>query len=833
MPLLPIDALLPELCLALHQHSRCILQASPGAGKTTRVPPALLEQPWLGGQKILMLEPRRIAARSAASFMARERGEKPGDTLGYRSRLDTCIGPNTRIEVVTEGILTRMLQSDPALDGIGCVIFDEFHERNLQADLGLALLLQSQQLLRDDLRILIMSATLEQQPLIELLGQGTPVISSQGRSFPVQTHYLGSSATRFDPEQVASAIVQALQADDGSLLCFLPGSGEIHRTLQTLKNRSLPDSIELIPLYGGLSPQQQDRAIAPCSPDQRKVVLATAIAETSLTIEGISTVVDCGLMRLPRFDPRSGMSRLATLPVSAASAEQRRGRAGRLGPGQCYRLWSETRQQQLSPHSPAEIVQADLAPLVLELATWGSSADELSWLDPPPPVHLNQARELLQQLGALDSEAAITATGKQLAKLGTHPRLGILMLEAKRLGLGRLGCQIAALLSEPDLLSSQSRGADLCDRLLHLQQGSKDPRLQRIRDSVRRWCQQLKIPQQKNQTDSFDQTGMLLAFAFPDRIGQRRGDGSRQYRLSNGKGAEFRDYDRLAEHPYLVCAELDGHSRNARIFLAAAITQEQLQQQFQARLHFRDQIGWDSSTASVRGHRECWLGKLRLQQRPLNELTPQQCIDGLIDGIRQQGLGCLPWNASSRGLQQRLAVMHRLDTQQTWPECSDGQLLETLEHWLAPYLTGCKRLTQLKQLNLTEILSSSLSWEQQQQLERQLPLSYKVPSGSQIRIDYSDPQHPVLAVRLQELFGLQQTPALLEGKLPLTLHLLSPAQRPIQVTQDLASFWDNTYALVCKDLRGRYQKHYWPDDPRAAVATRGTKKWMERQQKND
>ncbi len=834
---LPIDALLPELCQALSRHACCVLQAAPGAGKTTRVPPALLQQPWLNGQKILMLEPRRIAARSAASFMAREHGEQPGDTIGYRSRLDTQVGPNTRIEVVTEGILTRMLQADPALEGIGCVIFDEFHERNLQADLGLALLLQSQQLLRDELRILIMSATLEPQPLLELLGPDTPIISSAGRSFAVQTHYLGGSPMAFDPERVARAIEQALHGDDGSLLCFLPGSGEIHRTLQALQHRDLPSAVQLLPLYGGLPAQQQDLAIAPSSAGLRKVVLATAIAETSLTIDGISSVVDCGLMRLPRFDPRSGMTRLETQAVSAASAEQRRGRAGRLRPGRCYRLWSETRM--LIAQSPAEILSADLAPLVLELAQWGCAADELDWLDPPPPIHLQQARELLQQLGALDSAGTITASGKQLLQLGSHPRLGTLMLQGKRLGLGVLGCQIAALLSERDPLSSRQQGADLRDRLLQLQHSRKDPLLQRIRDSARRWSQQLRVGTQPLSSADIDQTGLLLAFAFPDRIAQRRGanstngsdTNSRQYLLRNGKGAEFRDYDRLCESAYLVCAELDGHARSARIFLAAAIERQPLQQQFAAQLQYRDNIGWDASTGSVRGHRECWLGQLRLQQQPLSELSEQHCIDGLLDGIRQQGLDCLPWNAASRSLQQRLELMRSIDTRQSWPELSDSALLETLEQWLAPYLSGLKRLAQLKRLNLSEILNSRLSWEQQQQLERQLPLSFKVPSGSQIRIDYSHPLQPVLAVRLQELFGLQRSPALLDGKLPMTLHLLSPAQRPIQVTQDLDSFWDTTYAQVCKDLKGRYPRHYWPDNPREAQATRGTKKGMQRQQR--
>ncbi len=840
---LPIDALLPQLAQALSQSSRCVLQAAPGAGKTTRVPPALLEADWLAGQKILMLEPRRIATRSAAQFMALERHEKPGQTIGYRSRLDSKVSSQTRIEVVTEGILTRMIQSDPALDGVGCVIFDEFHERSLQADLGLALLLQSQELLRPELRILVMSATLEQQSIVTLLGRETPVISSQGRSFAVTTHYQGGSPSPFDATRVANTVEQALDSDDASLLCFLPGTGEIHRTLQALNQRQLPTNVELIPLYGGLSPQQQDRAIAPCREGQRKVVLTTSIAETSLTIDGISTVIDAGLMRLPRFDPRSGMTRLETQIVSASSAEQRRGRAGRLRPGSCYRLWSQERQQQLSAQSPAEILHADLAPLLLELAQWGSSAEELNWLDPPPSAHLDQAHDLLRQLAAIDSRGALTHQGKQLLTLGAHPRLATMMLQAKQMGQGQLGCQLAALLSERDPLSSRSQGADLRQRLLHLHSsGSRnDPSIKRIHQSAQRWCRQLNIrPDPHPSSDTIDQAGLLLAFAFPDRIGQRRGvshtrsanSSSRQYRLSNGKGAEFRDHDRLAESDYLVCAELDGHSRSARIFLAAPVELEQLRLHFADRLITKENIGWDNTTGSVRGHQECWLGQLCLEQQPLPDLSAQQCTDGLLVGIAQQGLGCLPWSDSSRTLQQQVELMRQFDSNADWPDLSDRQLLATLDSWLAPYLTGLKRLNQLKQLHLKEILNSKLSWDQQQQLARQLPTHIKVPSGSNIRIDYSDPQQPVLAVRLQELFGWQQSPSLIEGKLPLTLHLLSPAQRPIQVTQDLASFWDNTYAQVCKDLKGRYPRHYWPDDPKNAVATRGTKKWMERQHKN-
>ncbi|RDE25046.1 ATP-dependent helicase HrpB [Motiliproteus coralliicola] len=839
MKSLPIDSALPELLQALTKHNRCLLQAAPGAGKTTRVPPSLLQQPWLGGQKILMLEPRRIAARSAAAFMALELGEKAGQTIGYRSRLDTKVSAQTRIEVVTEGILTRMLQSDPALEGVGCVIFDEFHERNLNGDIGLALLLQSQQLLRDELKILLMSATLELEPIRRLLGPDTPVISSEGRSFPVQIEHLGGNPSPFDPTRMAQAIEQALSETEQSLLAFLPGSGEIQRTLRALRQCRLPDNVESIPLYGQLSPNQQDRAINPPEPGQRKLVLATAIAETSLTLEGIDAVVDGGLMRLPRFDPRSGMTRLQTQVVSRASATQRAGRAGRLQAGRCYRLWAEERT--LVEQSPAEILHADLAPLVLELAQWGAEADELEWLDAPPPVHLAQARELLIQLGALSDSNQLTTMGEQLLKLGTHPRLGTLMLHAKQLGLGALGCQLAALLSERDPFSNQP-GADLRQRLLQLQH-SKEPAAQRIRESARRWCRQLKVSDQLdgdgngNVDAALEQCGLLLAFGFPDRIAQRRSGSTdnndqpgQHYRLRNGKGAEFRDRDPLCRHRYLVCADLDGDARSARIFLAAPLDAEELKQHFDAQIEQRQQIGWDNQTESVRGHSERWLGKLCLDRQPLAELDEQQLADGLIAGIRQRGVRALPWEPRSRQLQQQLALLRQY-LGEDWPDLSDAHLTNSLEHWLAPYLNGMRKLTELKRLNLRELLYNQLDWNQQQQLSQLLPERIQVPSGSHIRIDYSNPEQPLLAVRLQEIFGWQQTPTLLNGKLPLTLQILSPAQRPIQITQDLAGFWSGSYREVCKEMKGRYPKHFWPDDPLQAVATRQTKKRMDQQAK--
>ncbi|WP_207062960.1 ATP-dependent helicase HrpB [Motiliproteus sp. SC1-56] len=822
MTTLPIDPVFPQLLASLEGHTRCLLQAAPGAGKTTRVPLTLLEAPWLEGQKILMLEPRRIAARSAARYMAGQRNEPPGETVGYRLRLDRCVTPRTRLEVVTEGILTRMIQDDPALEGVGCVILDEFHERNLQGDLALALLLQAQSLLREDLRILVMSATLDSEPLLQLLGPETPVIHSEGRSYPVQTRYLGGRPLPFDPGRIATALSQAAAETTGDLLCFLPGQGEIRRVQQRLGAATLPADVEVRPLYGGLSVDHQDAAIAPSPSGRRKLVLATAIAETSLTIEGVTTVVDAGLMRLPRFAPRSGMTRLETRPVSQASATQRQGRAGRLQAGHCYRLWSEEYQLQLEAHTPPEIQQADLAPLALELALWGCDADELAWIDPPPAVHLAQARELLQGLEALDDQGRITDHGRALATLGTHPRLAHMMLKARTIGLGGLACDLAALLSERS--PSAGQGCDLRQQLEQLWHSSGDRALNAARQMAKRWRGRLNVASAGSDSEP---AGLLLAFAFPDRIGRQRRSGSRQYLLSNGRGAEFREPDPLCTAEFLVAADLDGQGRNARIYQAAPLSKHALEQHFAAQMERRCEIGWDDAQGTVRGRSRLYLKHLLVEERPLPELTPEQRVAGLLQGIRVRGLASLPWDRESRTLQARVELLRRHDAA-GWPDFSDMALVADLEQWLAPYLGDQRRLEGIKRLPLKSILLDRLSWEQQQTLAQAVPTHIRVPSGSNLAIDYLDAPEPTLAARIQELFGWQQSPTILNGRLPLTLHLLSPARRPIQVTRDLASFWANTYAEVCKDLKGRYPKHYWPSDPFTATATAGTKKQMDK-----
>ncbi len=831
---LPIDDKIPQLQQALSHHCCCLLQAEPGAGKTTRVPLALLQQPWLQNQKIILLEPRRIAARSAASYMAQQLKQKPGDTVGYRLRLDSKIGPNTRIEVVTEGILTRMLQDDPALEGVGCIIFDEFHERSLQADLGLALTLQCQQLFREDLRILIMSATLEQQALLPLLGPDLAVVQCPGRSFEVKTHYLGGDLFRFNADKMSQALITAIDQHTGSLLAFFPGAGEIRRVQQALARQTLPDNLDIIPLYGALGPEQQDRAMALPPPGQRKLVLATDIAESSLTIDGVNVVIDCGLTRKPRFDPNSGMSKLITHRISLASATQRQGRAGRQQLGHCYRLWHQSQEIGFEGYGAAEILHADLAPIALELAQWGSDETELNWINTPPAAHLQQARTLLQQLGALDADNVITKMGQAMVKLGSHPRLSHMMLKAKKLGQGALACDLAALLGEKDLLANSGpRPADVRLRLeqFYSLRGSRKASalIHRIQQTSQRWQRQLKISD--SSTDS-DQAGLLLCFAFPDRIAQRRGPSSQHYRLRNGRGATFFDRDALASHEYLAIADLDGKQADARIYQAAPIDLKLLQKNFPDQIKDRTEISWDDNSGSVRARQKSYLGKLIINDQPIKHPAAEQISAGLLAGIRHKGLDSLPWNNKARSLQARTLVVKRYLLDTDWPDLSDQALTDTLEQWLSPYIEGFRKLDQLKQLDLYSLLQNLLTWEQQQQLQQWLPSHFKVPSGSNISIDYSSRDEPQLSVRIQELFGLQQTPALMQGKLPLTIELLSPARRPIQITKDLISFWSNTYPEVCKDLKGRYPRHYWPDDPYQAEATRGTKKQMKRNPKS-
>ncbi|MUT67042.1 ATP-dependent helicase HrpB [Paenibacillus sp. NEAU-GSW1] len=828
---LPIDEVLPELLDILGERAAAVLIAEPGAGKTTRVPLALLDQPWLEGRKIVMLEPRRLAARSAAKFMASALGEQVGDSVGYRVRLDTKVSARTRIEVVTEGVLTRMLQEDPALEQIGAVLFDEFHERHLHGDLGLALCLQTQSLLRDDLRIVVMSATLAAEPVSELLG-GAPVISSKGRTYPVDSIYRDSRVTGRFEEEMAKTIAFALRNNEGDVLAFLPGVGEIRRTASFLAQMQIGGAgsgmaVRVVELHGSMPLEAQDAAIAPCKQGERKVVLATSIAESSLTVEGVRIVVDGGLMRVPYFSPRTGMTRLETVPVSQASADQRRGRAGRLAPGVCYRLWTEQEQHYLPVQAAPEIAAADLAPLALELAVWGiPHPSELSWLDEPPQAAFSQATELLRMLHALDGAGKPTEWGKRIAKLGLHPRLGYMLLRAQQLGLTREACTLAALLSERDLLP-QERSVDIKLRVdaLHGAGAAVDRgAAQRIGAQAAQWLRLLEaeagaaMPPQPYQGEPY---GLLLAFAYPDRIAQRRGDG--RYLLANGRGAALPELQPLSRAAYLAAAEIeDAAGSESRIRLAALLEPDELIRSAGDQAEEADTVEWDAASQSVKARHRLRLGAIIIKETPLQQPDPELVARALIQGIRQSGgLSLLPLSKAASQLLARMRLMSGRGGD--WPDVSEASQLATLEEWLLPHIIGMKSKGDLQRLQMIGILESMLSWQQRQQLDQEVPTHIAVPSGSRIPVDYSDPEAPFIAVRLQELFGLRETPRLAGGTLPLTIHLLSPSQRPVQVTRDLSSFWSNAYFEVKKDLKGRYPKHYWPDDPYAAQPTNRAK----------
>ncbi len=821
---LPIDDVLPGLRKALVISLRAVLQAPPGSGKTTCVPLALLAEPWLKGGRIIMLEPRRLAARAACRRMSAMLGQEVGGTVGYRIRRETQVGPATRIEVVTEGILTRMLQSDPALEGVGLIIFDEFHERSLNADLGLALCLDAQQALREDLRVLVMSATMDSDAVSRLLGDA-PVLSGQGKLFDVVTRYRSSVLRLKVAEEVAATIVQALGSDRGSLLAFLPGEAEIRRTAGLLAQLNLPPDIAVLPLYGNLPREDQDRAIAPAPHGSRKVVLATSIAETSLTIEGVSIIVDSGLMRLPRFDARSAMTRLVTAPVTRASADQRRGRAGRTGPGICYRLWTEHQHGQLQEYNPPEIRSADLASFALELALWGETdINRLSWLDPPPAGALAQARVLLQELDALDSQYRITEHGRRMAALPVHPRLGHMLVAGAQMGLGRQACLLAALLSERDILrfAPGMKDADLRLRLEVLMDARSsiagctvERQLARqIRQQAADLQRLLQIPDGRI---SLEATGSLLAHAYPDRIAMRRGLDA-GYLLAGGRGAQFDNYEPLSAQEFLVAAHLDGGLRSARIFLAAAYSRVELEEQFPEHVIQEDFVVWDHATRSVLARTRRRFGSLVLDDRPLHKPDPEKIARALLEGIAEEGLHLLSWNRELRAWQERVLFLRRVLPEEEWPDVSDAALAGALELWLLPFLQGMNRAEHLQRLHLKEALYGLLPWRAQKRLDELAPTHLEVPSGSRIALDYSG-QEPVLAVRLQELFGLKETPRIAAGRTAVMLHLLSPAMRPMQVTRDLANFWAVTYFEVRRELLPRYPKHYWPENPLAAQPT--------------
>ncbi|WP_010222931.1 ATP-dependent helicase HrpB [Pseudomonas donghuensis] len=834
MKSLPIDAVLPALREALGQRHEAVLEAPPGAGKTTRVPLALLDEPWLAGQRILMLEPRRLAARAAAERLASELGEQVGQTVGYRIRLDSKVGPNTRIEVVTEGILTRRLQADPALDGVGLLIFDEFHERSLDADLALALSLNGRELLRDEppLKILLMSATLEGERLSSLLDDA-PVVSSEGRMYPVDVRWgRPFQPGEFIEPRVVDTVLQAITDESGSVLVFLPGQAEIRRVNQALQD-ALGErrDILLCPLHGELDLNAQRAAIDTPPAGLRKVVLATNIAETSLTIDGVRVVVDAGLARVPRFDPGSGMTRLDTQRISRASATQRAGRAGRLEPGVCYRLWSEAQHEQLAAYGAAEILQADLAGLALQLSRWGVAPEQLRWLDQPPAAAYGQALDLLQRLGAFkaDSQDSLSIHGQAMAELPAHPRIAHLLLRGQDLGLVDRACDVAALLGERDIL--RGGGADLHNRLALLSGETRAAKggqggVQRARQLARQYRGYLrgKATSAVADPDHSRWLGALLALAYPDRVAQQRRAGGAEYRLANGRAALFGEADALMKHPWLVIADLGSRQgqREERIYLAADFDPALFDGVLAEQVRSLDILDWDERENVLRAERQRKVGELVLSREPLTGLDEDARARALLELVRRKGLELLSWTPELRQWQARVALLRQLDLatqgESQWPDLSDAALLASLGDWLQPYLGKVTRLSHFAQLDLSSILRNLLPWPLPQRLDEWAPVHLSVPSGSNIRLDYSETP-PILAVRLQELFGLAETPRIAQGRQQVLLHLLSPARRPVQVTQDLANFWRSTYAEVKKDLKGRYPKHYWPDDPLVAEAT--------------
>ena len=813
---LPIDAVLADLTSTLARGSTAVLVAPPGAGKTTRVPLALLDADWVGRKKIIVLEPRRIAARAAAERMAQTLGERVGETVGYRVRFGSKVSRATRIEVVTEGIFTRQILDDPELSGVAAVLFDEFHERSLDADLGLALARDAQTGLREDLRILVMSATLDGARVAKLLGD-CPVIASEGRAFPVDTRYLGRKPDVQIERQMADAIATALRADGGSVLAFLPGAAEIRRTQNFLAERVSDPNTEIVPLFGALDAGVQDRAISPPPKGQRKVVLATSIAETSLTIEGVRIVVDSGMARVPRYEPDIGLTRLETIRASRAAVDQRRGRAGRTEPGVCYRLWDEPQTASLEAYTRPEILSADLSSLVLDLAHWGAAdPSALAFLDPPPLPALTEARALLRELNALDEAGRITPEGNSLRALALPPRLARMIVDSYRLGSGDEAALIAAILTERGLGGDS---ADLDARLDNFRR-DRSQRAQSARQLAERWAKQVAASEPFDITDRSLSTGLMLALAFPDRVARNRGNGS--FVLANGRGASIEQTSALAKSPYIAVAELTGTAANGRILLAAPITQAEIEAQFTDHIQTADEITFDRAAMALRARRRKKLHAITLSEQTLPVSPSAETARVLADGLVAAGLERLPWSKPLKQWRDRVMFL-RAASPEEWPDLSDNALAETRGDWLVPALFDKTSLSNFSAGDLSDALMNLLPWEMRARLDREAPTHFEAPTGTSLPIDYEAEQGPTIAVRLQELFGLNVHPSIAKGKIPLVLELLSPAHRPVQVTRDLPGFWRGSYAAVRSDLRGRYPRHPWPEDPASAPPTRRVK----------
>jgi ATP-dependent helicase HrpB len=809
---LPIDAILDEVRTALAARASAVLVAPPGAGKTTRVPLALMDEGWLDGRKILVLEPRRIAARAAAERMAHTLAEAVGERVGLRARMVSKSGPRTRIEVVTEGVFTRMILDDPELSGVGAVLFDEFHERSLDADLGLALALDCQRGLRDDLRILPMSATLDGARVARLLGDA-PVIASEGRAFPVDTRYLGRDAGARIEDQMAAAVMRALREERGSILAFLPGQGEIRRVEERLRERISDPSIVLAPLYGAMDMKAQDLALEPAPSGVRKVVLATSIAETSITIEGVRVVIDCGLARVPRFEPDVGVTRLETVRVSRAAADQRRGRAGRTEPGVCYRLWDEPQTQSLLAFAEPEIRSADLAPLLLDCAEWGAADPRaLAWIDPPSAAAIDAAREELGELEALDADGRITAAGRWLRSLPLPPRLARMVIAAATLGQADDAADIAAVIVERGLGGND---VDLAHRLEAFRR-DRGRRASDMRKLAAGWARTAGSGSRRESSEEMS-IARLLALAFPGRIGKARGTPG-LFLLANGRGASLDPAHPLARSPFVVAAELSGSAASTRILLAAAADEADVLAAAGQRIETREEIEFDQVAGALRARYVRRLDAIVLASEPRGVVPNEETARLLAEGVAKLGVARLPWSRAQIQLRDRVGFL-RAAGEADWPDLGDAALAESATTWLAPFLTGKTKVSDIGADDLGAALDALLPWNLKRRLEEEAPTHFEAPTGNRHAIDYETTGAPALHIRVQELFGLTQHPAIAKGKLPLTLHLLSPAHRPIQITRDLPGFWKGSWAAVKADMKGRYPRHPWPDDPASAAPT--------------
>jgi ATP-dependent helicase HrpB len=811
---LPIDDALAPLASALEANNAAVLVAPPGAGKTTRVPLALLDEPWAKDRKVLVLEPRRLAARAAASRMATTLGEEVGGTIGLRVRFGSKISNRTRIEVVTEGVFTRLILDDPSLDGVAAVLFDEFHERSLDADLGLALARDAQAALREDLKILVMSATLDGARVAEALG-GAPVVESQGRAFPVETRYLGRDARTRIEQQVADAVTRALRADSGSLLVFLPGSAEIRRTETQLRERVAEKNVEIVALYGALDAREQDRAIEPSPPGHRKIVLATSIAETSLTIDGVRVVIDSGLSRVPRYEPDVGLTRLETVRVSRAAADQRRGRAGRTEPGVCYRLWDEPQTSSLEPYTRPEILSAELSSFVLDLAQWGTAdPGTLSFLDSPPHAALNEARALLSELGAIDAAGRITDEGRKLRALPLPPRLARMVVDAAADGAGETGAAIAAILTERGLGGGD---VDLTHRLDQFRR-DRSRRAEEARAMVKRW-----VPRSgRSRNDEELSPGALLALAYPDRVAKNRGSGG-TFLLANGRGGMIDAASPLSRAPFLAVAELTGAAASGRILLAAPITLSEIETRFAGKIEDRDAVTFDAASASLRARRSRRLGAIALAEQTKPVTPDADTAHIFAQGLIALGLARMPWTKAALQFRNRVSFLRRAEGDE-WPDLTDAGLGRTATEWLEPLLADKSARGDIGADELSDAVMNLLPWKLRQRLDAEAPTHFSAPSGSSVPIDYEAEEGPKLSIRVQELFGLARHPSIAGGRVPLLIELLSPAHRPVQVTRDLPGFWRGSYAQVKAEMRGRYPRHPWPDDPLTAPATRRAKR---------